>query len=471
MAAVHHSRPGAAAAGLAVAIVAAALVAAPARMAFGGDGDLDDLPGSIHPLLQALLALAWIIPAVLLVRRRPALPFGWLGLLAAATHGAASLAVAIAPSNRWCEWAALTLVVVEVPVLGAIVQLFPTGRPVRGWERYLVATMAAGGLGVVAAAVEALPDGVADPLQPVAGAVIIPFLAFSGLGGIAPLVVRFRRTVESERRAVAMLLAITAVAVVIPGIVALGGRSAEIAAQVFTAGEIAFITVAVLRYRVWGLAPMVRGSLHRAMSATDAERRRMRAELHDGVGAGLTAVRLKVDAAHRIVGERPERAGEMLASASTDLGSLVDDVRRMVSGLRPAVLDRMGLAAALRLRADELSAAAPGLSIVVDDPGVTERLGPGADVAVYRLVTEALNNVVRHAQASHCEVTFRAAADEVVIEVVDDGAGRSDDETEQHGLGLSSMAARAAEAGGYVVAGPAPARGFRVRAVIPGTTA
>ncbi len=468
---MHRRRSGPAAAGLTVVIVSAALVAALARMAVGGDGDLDGLPGSIHPLLQALLAVAWAVPALVLVRRRPALPFGWLGLVAAAAHGAAALVVAVAPSNRWCEWAALSLIVVEVPVLGAILQLFPTGRPLEGWRGYLVATMAAGVVGVVAATVEALPDGVADPSRPVAGAATIPFLAVAGLGGIVPLAVRLRRTVESERRAVAMLLAIAATGIVIPGLVALGGSSAEVAAQVFTAGEIAFVSVAVLRYRVWGLAPMMRGSLHRVVSATDAERRRMRAELHDGVGAGLTAVRLKVDAAHRIVGERPERAGEMLASASTDLGSLVDDVRRMLDGLRPAVLDRLGLAAALRLRADELSATAPGLSIVVDDPGVTGRLGPGADTAVYRLVTEALNNVVRHSGATRCVVTFRDVAGEVVVEVVDDGAGRSDGASVRDGVGLSSMAARAAEVGGYVVAGPGPSRGFQVRAVIPGATA
>jgi signal transduction histidine kinase len=265
-----------------------------------------------------------------------------------------------------------------------------------------------------------------------------------------------------------MLLAIVAASIVVPALVALGGQSAEVVAQVFTAGELIFVTVAVLRYRVWGLAPMLSGSLRRVVTATDAERRRIRAELHDGVGAGLTAVRLKVDAAQRLIDERPGRAREMLDSVSDDVGALVDDVRRLVDGLRPAVLDRMGLEGALRLRASELSTTAPDLSIVVrDDDGHAARLDSGADAAVYRLVCEAFNNVVRHARATRCEVTFTALDHDVVIDVIDDGTS-PDGSRGDGGLGLSSMSSRAAEVGGYVVAGPKPEGGFRVRAVIPG---
>jgi two-component system, NarL family, sensor histidine kinase DesK len=80
-----------------------------------------------------------------------------------------------------------------------------------------------------------------------------------------------------------------------------------------------------------------------------------------------------------------------------------------------------------------------------------------------------LNNVVRHARATRCEVTFSGGGDDVVIDVVDDGSG-SGDRAGEGGLGLSSMAARAAEVGGYVIAGAQAGHGFRVQAVVPGAT-
>lgn len=378
-------------------LVVAGAAATLARAAGSGSIEVDGVQGSIHPVLQAALAVAWAVPAFVLVSRRRALPFGWLGLLAASTHAAAALAVAVAPANRWFEWAALWLIVVEVPVLGAVVQLFPTGRTLEGWAGFLTVSMAAGAVGVVASAVEVLPGNADGVVHSVAGGVVVPLLAFSALGGLGPLIVRLRRTVGHERRAVAALLVVVAAGFLVPGLVVAGGSSAEVVAQVLTAGQVAVVAVIVLRNRVWGLAPMTGQSLQRAMSATDAERRRMRAELHDGVGAGLTAVRLKVDAAHRLVAGQPERACEMLASASTDIATVLDDVRRLVDGLRPAVLDRIGLPHALRRQAEDLSANAHGLTIAVhDDDGALSGLGPGADAAVYRMVTEAITNVVRH---------------------------------------------------------------------------
>ena len=421
-------------------------------------------PDSLRPLLQAALALGWAVPGIVLAVRRWSLPFWPLAQLAAASHAVAALLVAASPDGAWTVWVASWLVVVELPVLAAIVQLFPTGRPVAGWRPYLLASVAAGAAGVLAAAIEALPG--ADPsLADAAGLVAVPLLAFAAVGGVVPLVVRWRRTADGERRAVAWLLVVLGAGVVVPAMVAAGGRSGEVAAQVFTVGQLAFICVAVLRSRVWGLAPMMRRSLHRVVSATDAERRRIRAELHDGVGAGLTAVRLKIDAAAQLIDDRPDRAAEMLGSASSDIGTVLDEVRHLIDGLRPAVLDRMDLAAALRLQADELSAHAPGLEITVVDEGRLEHLAPGADVPVYRLVTEAMHNVVRHADATRCEVRVSSSDGEVVIDVSDDGRGPEG--VASDGLGLSSMAARASEVGGYVVAGARPERGFRLRAVIP----
>jgi len=419
---------------------------------------------ALQPGFQMVLALGWAVPGIVLAARRSALPFWMLAQVAAVSHAAAAILVAAAPGDQWSVWVASWLVVVELPVLTAIVQVFPTGRPLVGWRPYLVLSVAIGMLGVVAAAIERLP-GIGTWWGDAAGFASVPLLAFTAIGGVVPLVVRFRRTAAGERQAVAWLLAITGAGVVVPAMVVSGGQSGEVAAQLFMVPWLVFISVAVLRYRVWGLTPMMQRSMQQVVRVTDAERRRIRAELHDGVGAGLTAVRLKVDAAHQLVERRPERATEMLDSASSDIGSVLDDVRRLIEGLRPAVLDRMDLGAAIRQRADELSSHSPGLSVTLVGEALLAQLSPGVEVAVYRLVTEAMTNVVRHADATHCEVLVSARRDGIVIEVCDDGTGSTEHRTD--GVGLSSMAARASEVGGYVVAGDRPHRGFRVQAVIP----
>ncbi len=443
----------------AVVIAAAVFVAT----SFGGPS-LGGGRDSLEPVLQASLALGWAIPGVILARRRSGLPFWWLAQIAAATHGLAAIVIATSPENRWFVWVASWLVVVELPALAAMVQLFPTGRPLPGWRLFLAFSVLAGMFGVVAVAVEARP-GPGSAARELAGQISVPLLAFAAIGGVVPLAIRFRRTVAGERRAVAWLLAIMGAGVVIPAIIVAGGQRGEVVAQVFTVAQLAFISVAVVRYRVWGLAPMMQRSLQRVVAATDSERGRIRAELHDGVGAGLTAVRLKVDAAAQLIAGRPDRAAEMLSSASTDIGTVLDDVRRLIEGLRPAVLDRMELGAALRQRADELSAHAPDLSFVVVDSGHLAMLPPGADVSVYRLVTEAMNNVVRHAGATRCDVRVTTQDGEIVVDVSDNGSGRGGPAGD--GVGLSSMAARASEVGGYVIVDDDPAGGFRVHVVIP----
>jgi len=446
-------------------VVAAVMVAG----AVGLSADRSAASGTViepalQPAFQLVLAVGWAVPAIVMAVRRNALPFWIPAQIAAVSHSAAAVLVAAAPDNQWSVWVASWIIVVDLPALTAIVQVFPTGRPLAGWRPYLVLSVAVGVVGVVAVAIEALP-GVGTSWGDAAGLVAIPLLAFTAIGGVVPLAIRFRRTVASERRAIMWLLIAVGAGVVVPAMVASGGQSGEVAAQLFILVPLVFISVAVLRYRVWGLTPMMQRSMQQVVRATDVERRRIRAELHDGVGAGLTAVRLTVDAARQLVDRRPVRAAEMLDSASSDIGTVLDDVRRLIEGLRPAVLDRMDLGAALRQRAEELSSHSPGLSVTVVDEELLAQLSPGVEVSVYRLVTEAMSNVVRHADATHCEVLVSARRDGIVIEVSDNGNGSTEHRSD--GLGLSSMAARATEVGGYMVAGERPHRGFRVQAVIP----
>lgn len=425
-----------------------------------------DVPSPQLPLFQVALAVAWWMPGAALAWWRPTLPFTWPALGASSAHTLAGLVSGLAPADDWAQWVVSWLILVELPLLGAFVQLFPSGRPSGRWRRYLVISVVAGALGLVAAGVEALPRA-SSSLSSAAGAVMIPLLAFTAIGCVVPLVARFRRSVEGERRAIAFVIAVVVAGLTVPAAVAGGGERGEIYGQMATAVQLAVITVVILRNRIWGFAPMLRRSLHHAVNATDAERRRIRSELHDGIGAGLTSVRMKVDAAKRLVETRPERAGEMLSLASAEIGTLVDDVRRMVEGIRPAVLDHLSVLEALSARAKELSAGG-SLSIQVhrvDDLG----LAPAAETALYRIVNEALTNVVRHAHATSCDVRFTTTPEDLVVEISDNGTGSDPDETGRLGVGRSSMAARAHEVGGFVTTGPLPDRGFCVTAILPRT--
>lgn len=454
-------RPPALAAGIVGTTIVAAVVLAFLR---GDAMTAADVVSPHLPLLQAALAAVWWLPGAALAWWRPTIPFTWLALGASGAHAVASVASGVAPDNEWAQWTVSWLILVELPLLGAFVQLFPSGRPGHGWRAYLVISLVAGGTGLVAAAIEAFPTA-SSPLTSIAGAVAIPLLAFTAIGCVVPLIARFRRSVEGERRAVRLVIAVVVTSLVVPAAVAGGGESGEVFGQVFTAVSIVVVTIVILRNRVWGTAPMLRRSLYHAANAADAERRRIRAELHDGVGAGLTSVRMKVDAARRLVDSRPERATEMLTLASAEIGTLVDDVRRMVEGIRPAVLDHLPVLDALRARARELSASGT-LSIHVgriDDLGLT----PAGETALYRIINEALTNAVRHAQAGSCDVRFTSTRDHLVAEISDDGTGSSPDEPDRHGVGLSSMAARANGVGGFVTAGPRPDRGFSVIVTLP----
>jgi len=140
----------------------------------------------------------------------------------------------------------------------------------------------------------------------------------------------------------------------------------------------------------------------------------------------------------------------------------IEEIRRLVYGLRPPALDELGLIATLRREADRLSP----LQIEIDAVQPLPALPAAVEVAAYRIATEALTNVARHAQASRVRLVLRCAAD-LEVEVTDDGPGKSNGAGWQPGVGLTSMAERAAELGGSCSAGPTLAGGGTVRAALP----
>ncbi|MFD1505725.1 hypothetical protein FE374_01005 [Georgenia yuyongxinii] len=212
------------------------------------------------------------------------------------------------------------------------------------------------------------------------------------------------------------------------------------------------------------LTDTVEQARERLVRAREEERLRIRRDLHDGVGPTLAAVRLQVDTLGDRLAPADGAAHALLGRIQAHLADAVGDVRRAVEGLRPPALDQVGLAGVVRGRADDLRAA--GLEVQVVCPDRLEIRSAAVEVAAYRIVTEALTNVVRHASARRCTVRLAVERGVLTVEVADDGTGLPVEV--RAGVGLASMAERAAELAGRfeVSAGPAGA-GTVVRAELP----
>lgn len=194
--------------------------------------------------------------------------------------------------------------------------------------------------------------------------------------------------------------------------------------------------------------------------AREEERRRLRRDLHDGLGPELAGMALQLEAlAARLpidpdLAARAGRLGDRLQQA-------VSEVRRVVDGMRPAAVDELGLAEAIR----QLVAGAGEMAVVVDVPPSLGELPAAVEVAAYRIAAEAFTNAVRHSGASRCRVYAGRQESWLVVQVVDDGRGFGTEATA--GVGLESLHDRAAEVGGSVEIVSTPGTGTSVAARLP----
>jgi len=201
------------------------------------------------------------------------------------------------------------------------------------------------------------------------------------------------------------------------------------------------------------------------VTARESERRSLRRDLHDGLGATLAGLRLQVESAQALV---DEPAAGLLQRASNGVGQAVREVRSLVEGLRPPGIDDLGLATSLRLLGERVSTPDLQIRVLVDDD---LRVGPAAEAATYRIVAEGLANVAKHARATMAlvEVTRESSRLDVIID--DDGSGLrgpDGDPRSRSGLGLESMRERAEELGGHIVVSQgARGRGTRIAATLP----
>ena len=177
----------------------------------------------------------------------------------------------------------------------------------------------------------------------------------------------------------------------------------------------------------------------RVIAATQSERSRLRQELHDGLGPSLTGIALGLEAARR-----SGATEELLARLHDEVAASLEEVRRIIEDLQPSALDGGTLVTALRRRTQQVGLAT-GLDVRLQAPDTVPPLPDGVASAAYRIVDEALTNVVRHAHATHCDVVV--ALDGCLhLEVNDDGVGPG--EPRDGGIGLGSMRDRAERLGG-----------------------
>ncbi|WP_051549137.1 GAF domain-containing sensor histidine kinase [Nocardioides sp. URHA0032] len=214
------------------------------------------------------------------------------------------------------------------------------------------------------------------------------------------------------------------------------------------------------------LTEELRTAREELISGVEEERRRLRRDIHDGVGPTLAGIALGAESADRAVDQNPARAHQLLSCLRTDVAGLVAEVRRVVDGLRPALLDELGLVGSLQQLGRSIEERT-GVAVTVDASDQVS-LPAAVEVAAYRIAAEALTNLARHATPQRAWVRVQAVDQNLLLEISDDGCGGAGDRP--GGIGMGSMRQRAEDVGGTleVTSGVA---GTVVRARLPLQTA
>jgi signal transduction histidine kinase len=217
-----------------------------------------------------------------------------------------------------------------------------------------------------------------------------------------------------------------------------------------------------------GLTADLQRSRQHIVTAREEERRRLRRDLHDGLGPNLASQGLKLAAVKQLLERDPASAVPLLEQVMAQNQSTVEEVRRLVYGLRPPALDELGLVAAIR---DYVAGTDRNGSLqieIIQPPEGLPPLSAAVEVAAYRIVLEALTNVIRHAQAKNCSIRFslshNGSHSNLQIEIVDDGIGLPHDL--RAGVGLRSMRERVEELGGMLNM-ESTSRGMCIAAYLP----
>jgi signal transduction histidine kinase len=209
-------------------------------------------------------------------------------------------------------------------------------------------------------------------------------------------------------------------------------------------------------------------ALRRSMEATEHERSRWARELHDETLQDLAALAIRLSGARDL--EDADEMRRVIGESVEQASAAAQALRGLITDLRPAALDQLGLQPALEALAERVTATTAvtvdlRLDLATED-GVTRRLAAETESAAYRLVQEALTNVVKHANAERASATVTERDGEITITVADEGVGFSPHRQES-GFGLIGMRERIALVGGSVEVRAAPGEGTTVRATLP----
>jgi signal transduction histidine kinase len=196
----------------------------------------------------------------------------------------------------------------------------------------------------------------------------------------------------------------------------------------------------------------------RLVTVADHERRRLERDLHDGAQQRLVALALTLSRAGERLDERPGETRELLADSERQLGKALEELRRLASGIRPAILSDAGLSAALESLAE--NATVP----VTLRTEVDRRLPDQVESAAYFAVCEALTNAAKHAQATQVTVTARLEDDRLLVEISDDGAGGAEF---GGGSGLNGLVDRITALDGHLTLDSPVGGGTRLEVDLP----
>lgn len=205
-------------------------------------------------------------------------------------------------------------------------------------------------------------------------------------------------------------------------------------------------------------------SRERLVTAQEEERRRLRRDLHDGIGPTLASLSQRIDTAAELMDSHPEKSKQLLKDLKGQVRESVAEIRRLVYALRPPVLDEFGLVSAIREYTAQYSGP-HGLKITLDVTEPLPALPAAVEVAAYRIVLEAFTNVVRHSQATSCLIQIHIENSTLFLTIADNGRGLRE---ESHaGVGFTSMRERAQELGGACAIHNTPPGGVTLRATLP----
>jgi len=210
------------------------------------------------------------------------------------------------------------------------------------------------------------------------------------------------------------------------------------------------------------------GLTRRLVQAEEVERRRLARELHDRVGQSLSALNINLDIISRDSGALSPALRQRLEDSLGLVDGTLQSIEGVMADLRPPLLDEYGLAAALGWHSEEFSRRT-GVQVTVTDrtPDAGKAARPEAAVALFRIAQEALNNVLKHAQAKHVRIDVSATDEELVLDVHDDGRGFDPRAARRGRWGMTTMRERAEAAGGQLHVDATPGQGTRIHARVP----